>query len=425
MGFTGFIGIARARGVFPVLLVLLLSEAAAGCGAPSTAGPIELHWYVFREPSGAFAQAAERCTAASGGRYAVRIVPLPADADRQRESLARRLAAKDRAIDLAGMDVIWTAEFAQAGWIRKWEGARASSITSGRLPIAVSSVSYRKAVWAAPFTSNVQLLWYRADRVARPPATWDAMIDAAERLGPDGRIEAQGERYEGLTVFFNSLLASAGGAVLTGDGTKAALPVGPTRRALAVLRRLARSPAADPALATSREDQARLAFESGKASFMLNYTYVWPAAARDAPEIAAHMRWARWPSVVPGRPSRVTVGGLNVGVSAFTRHPDEAYQAAACLVSEDNQRLAAIRGGLLPTSASLYDDPEIRAAFPFLDTVRATLADAVERPKTPLYLDVSLAISHTLHPLRSVDPDADVARLRSAVDRALRSRGLF
>ena len=29
----------------------------------------------------------------------------------------RRLAAEDSDIDLIGMDVIWTAEFAEAGWI--------------------------------------------------------------------------------------------------------------------------------------------------------------------------------------------------------------------------------------------------------------------------------------------------------------------
>ncbi len=33
----------------------------------------------------------------------------------------RRLAAKDSSIDLIGMDVIWTGEFAQAGWITPFE----------------------------------------------------------------------------------------------------------------------------------------------------------------------------------------------------------------------------------------------------------------------------------------------------------------
>jgi multiple sugar transport system substrate-binding protein len=158
---------------------------------------------------------------------------------------------------------------------------------------------------------------------------------------------------------------------------------------------------------------------------MLNYTYVWPSAQRNAPQVAANMGWARWPAVVEGRPSRVTIGGINLGVGAWSRHPQLAFRAAACIASEDNQRLAAQRGGLPPTIAALYDDPQVRKTFPFADLLRATLQDAVQRARTPLYNDVSLAISRTLHPMRDIDPQRDVARLRAVLDRALRSEGLL
>jgi multiple sugar transport system substrate-binding protein len=158
---------------------------------------------------------------------------------------------------------------------------------------------------------------------------------------------------------------------------------------------------------------------------MVNYTYVWPSARANAPEVAAHMAWARWPGVDPQRPSRVTVGGINLGVGTFSRHPDLALKAAACIASEDNQRLAAARGGLPPTSEALYDDPAVRETFPFADLLRETLRDAVQRPRTPLYNDVSLALSRTLHPMAEIDPRRDAERLRQAVGRALRSEGLL
>jgi multiple sugar transport system substrate-binding protein len=199
----------------------------------------------------------------------------------------------------------------------------------------------------------------------------------------------------------------------------------PTREALRILRRLAESPASDPGLAGAREDQTRMAFESGGSSFMLNYSYVWPSARANAPEIAEHMGWARWPAVQPGRPSRVTIGGINLAVGAFSKHPQLALRAAACISSEEHQRLAAERGGMPPTTAALYDDPRVRATFPFADLLRETLEDAAQRPRTPLYNDVSLAISRTLHPLSAIDPERDVASLREAVRRALRSEGLL
>ena len=382
-----------------------------------------LRWYTFDERSGAFAQAAQDCGAEIGVR--VELALLPADADQQREQLVRRLAAGDRTIDVIAMDVIWTAEFARAGWILPWRGEVAARAREGRLTATVDSATYAGGLWAAPFTTNAQLLWYRTDRVPAPPATWDEMIDRAESLGPGGRIQAQGERYEGLTVFFTSLLASAGGAVLSPDGEAVQLEPGPARRALGVLARLATSSAADPALSTSREDQARLAFEAGHSAFMINYSFVWASAQRNAPEVAAHMGWARWPAVEPGERSRVTVGGVNLGIGAHSRHPELAFRVAACIASERQQRLAAERAGLPPSIEALYDAPTVRAAMPFADLLRDTLRDAVQRPQTPVYYDVSLAISRTLHPLHAIEPARDAERLRELLGRALRSEGLF
>ena len=100
---------------------------------------------------------------------------------------------------------------------------------------------------------------------------------------------------------------------------------------------------------------------------MVNYTYVWPSALANAPQVASHMGWARWPALEQGNPSRVTIGGINLGVSAHARHPDLVFEAAACIASESNQRIAARLGGLPPTTAALYEDPEVRRTFPFAD----------------------------------------------------------
>jgi multiple sugar transport system substrate-binding protein len=251
------------------------------------------------------------------------------------------------------------------------------------------------------------------------------MIEVAERLGDRGTIQAQGARYEGLTVFFISLLSSAGGSVLDPGGQTVSLEDKPTQAALSVMQRLANSPVADPALAIAREDHARIAFETGESSFMINYTFVWPSAKANAPGVAEHMGWARWPAVIEGHPSRVTIGGINVGVGAYTRYPDLAFEAAACIASGPSQRLAATLGGLPPTIAALYDDDQVRATFPFADLLRETLRNAVQRPQSPLYADLSLAISHTLHPMHEIDPVEDARRLREEVGRALRSEGLL
>jgi multiple sugar transport system substrate-binding protein len=409
-------------------LLLLLTGVltlALSCQNKGDKRALTLAWYVFDEPSGAFRDAAEHCSQMSAGRYAIVLTPLPTDADQQREQLVRRLAAADPDIDIIGMDVIWTAEFAEAGWILSWTVASSGRVAVGRLPTSVESVRYKNRLWGIPFTSNAQLLWYRNDLVSNFPQSWDELIEKAETMGNSGNIQVQGQRYEGLTVFFISLLASAGGSVLDESGGTVSLEAAPTVEALSLMKRIATSPSADPALATAREDQTRLSFETGKPTFMINYSFVWPSAHQNAPEVAAQMGFARWPSVSQNHKSRVTLGGLNLGVGAFTRHPDLAFQASECLASKSNQVRAAKQGGLPPTLEALYDDPEIRKRFPFADILRETLRDAVLRPQTTVYNDISLAISRTLHPMRDIEPVTDALRLRKAVKQALNSEGLL
>src|SRR3954452_2903971 len=121
------------RGSVIAAVLLLASLVAAGCGGESSSGPKTLNLWVFNEPSGSFTDAAKRCSDASNGRYRVVYNKLSNDADQQRQSLVRRLAAKDSSIDIAGMDVVWTAEFAEANWIKAWPERFAADLRKGTL----------------------------------------------------------------------------------------------------------------------------------------------------------------------------------------------------------------------------------------------------------------------------------------------------
>ena len=397
------------------LLTLAGALAAAACGTTDERGEggKTVRWYVFNEPGGAFDQAAKSCSDRSRGRYRIEYARLPTDANQQRELVARRLAAKDSDIDIVGMDVIWTAEFAEAGWIRPWGGARRAAVTEGVLPGPLSTVRYRGEVFAAPFTTNTQLLWYRKDRVKAPPRTWEEMIAMAKRRGT--KIEVQAARYEGLTVWFNSLVASAGGSIVDEEGN---VKLGaPATGAARVMRALAASPAAPPGLSNNREDQARLGFEEGRSDFQVNYTFIYASAA-EKKGFQEKIAWAPWPDVAGGGPSRVTLGGINLGVGSYSKNPELAFEAAQCLARPENQVVATEKGGLPPTSAALYDDPRIRKAFPFADLLKETIASGVPRPVNPAYSDISLAISQTLHPPEDLEPSSAIEELRDRLDKA-------
>ena len=396
--------------------------AIAGCGGGGSGGRATINLWVFNEPSGSFQTAADRCSASSHGRYKIVYNKLSNDADQQRQSLVRRLAAKDSSIDIAGMDVVWTAEFAEAGWIKPWPARFARQLVDGTLAGPLKTATYKGKIWAAPANTNTQLLWYRKDLVPNPAVTWDDLINQAIGLKQAGKIEEQGARYEGVTVWFNALVQSAGGSIVRNNK---ATPGPAWTKAAQIMHKLATSKAADPSLSATKEDQARLAFENGEAAFQVNYPFIYASAKSDKAKIFKDIAWKPYPRVFANKPARAPVGGINWGVGAYTKHPNEAFDAAACLRNEANQRTAAAKGGLPPTLAKIYDDPRFKKDYPFADLIRQQVDTGGVRPQTPAYADVSLAISTTVSPPSSISLGSFTDDLNGKIGDALNSKGLF
>jgi multiple sugar transport system substrate-binding protein len=415
------------RGLLVALAAVLLAACGGTSGASGGGGTPTLNWYIFHEPSGSFQAAAADCSAASGGEYNIQIRELPTAADGQREQLVRRSAAKDGSLDILGLDVVWEAEFAEAGWIQPWTGQQRRQVERDAVKAALDTAIWKGQLVAAPFNSNTQLLWYRKDLVPHPPTTWAQMISQAEALARQGKphyIEIQGASYEGYTVWINAMILSAGGQVLSNDGQRVVLGA-PAAKGISLIGQLARSPAADPSLGVQQEDQNRLAFETGKAAFEINYPFVYPSAQENAPAIAKQMAWAEYPRVDGNRPSRPPVGGIDLAVSAFSTHKRQAFDAIGCLRDRENQLRNAVKGGLPPTLASLYRDPRlIKGGYPFAAEILDSLQRGGVRPKTPAYQSVSIALQTTLYP-PSVAGPGKLPQLRGQLQDAIESKGLI
>jgi multiple sugar transport system substrate-binding protein len=406
----------------PAALVAIATLALGACGVGGDeggSGPRAINWYAFNEPGGSYAQAADDCNKQANGRYTINYVRLPNIADQQRELLVRRLAAEDDDIDVMALDVIWTAEFAEAGWIRPWEGERRRVAQEDKLEGPLETVEYQGKTWAIPFTSNTQLLWYRKDRVDTPPDdfTWDEMTDDAVEKGTS--VEVQAAQYEGLVVWINALIAGAGGQIVNDQGEVAVNNT--AKRAAEIESKLANSPAAPPGMSTNREDQARIGFEEGRSDYEVNYTFIYPSAAA-IEGFQEKIGWARYPRTDKDKPSRPPLGGFNLAVSQYSKNPDLAFEAAECLANEDHQALAAELGGLPPTTESVYSNPKVEKAFPFAAELRASIDNAAPRPVTPAYSDISLAIQKTFHPPDAVDPNTVVSQLRDRIEKAVEGK---
>ena len=207
---------SRFRGIVAgVAGGIMLSSLIAACSSASAAtGPVTLNFWANPDISGATAKIAAACSAQSHGQYTISWQQLPMASDQQRQQLIRRLAAHDNSIDIMMLDVTWEPEFAEAGWVVPWTGSNKQQAEAGTLKPALETAIWHGQLVAVPDFSNTQLLWYRSDLVKTPPVTWAQMINDSIQLAKEGKphyIEIQGAQYEGATVWFNTMLASAGG----------------------------------------------------------------------------------------------------------------------------------------------------------------------------------------------------------------------
>ncbi|MEV4642097.1 ABC transporter substrate-binding protein [Actinoplanes sp. NPDC049548] len=365
------------------------------------------------------------CNQRAAGRYTIVGNLLPSDADGQRDQFVRRLAAHDDGMDLLGMDVTWTAEFAEAKWIRELTGDQKAQAIKDTLQPPIDTATWKDKLYGVPRTTNVQLLWYRKSLVPTPPKTFDEMITMAQQLKAAGKpyeIGFTAAQYEGYVVNVNNLITAEGGTLVNEDSSAPTID-DKTVQALTLLKRLSTSGVTSASLSNAQEPEVFADLQAGRSAFSLNWPYVL-SAMRDAnPELVDDLGYAPYPSV-DGSPPKVTLGGMNYAISSFSKHPQEAFEAAMCLRDQKNALSAALDAGDVPALATVFQLPEFQKAYPMADVMKAELQAAVPRPVSPVYQNISTLVSTTLSPPQKIDPQKAADKLRDSIQDAIDGKGI-
>ncbi len=421
----------RARTPALGAAALLLCAGLSACSGGS--GKATLNWYVNPDGVDTLTALAKACSTAD---YDIDIQLLPSGATDQRTQLARRLAAKDSSTDLMSLDPVFVAEFANANWLEQLPDETASEATDDDvLKGAADTVTWDDGVYAFPQWANTQVLWYRKSLAAAAgldmtqPVTWDQIIDAAADNG--GTVGVQANKYEAYVVLINALIQGAGGDIISDNeaGKDAKIDIGSDagRDAAAVIEKLASSKAAQPDLTTSNEGTSLGQMYNGPGEFMTNWTFVYQnyKSLIDSGDISeeefADLGWARYPATVSGEESKPPIGGIDIGVGAFSKHTDFALEAAGCVTSSDAQVDLAVNEGLMPSRTSAYESPKLAEAYPA--DLLALFSDSVDsggpRPKSAYYATISAAVQSVWHSPTSVDdktPEESAKFLREVLD---------
>jgi multiple sugar transport system substrate-binding protein len=233
--------------------------------------------------------------------------------------------------------------------------------------------------WALPIDAAAQVASYRPDLLGKyadaPPATHEAVLQLGRRLRADGL-------WLGLPLVpTDAMCLILTGAALAGCPIGANPDVFIEEEALVgVIERLRELAAlAHPHSwswnpircyehMVSADDVVYVPFAFG---------YVNYASRSDGP----HLRFANIPA---SPPKGALLGGAGIGVSALSKHPEEAIAYAMHLCSRQFQRTGYVTAGGQPGMLSAWTDPDANQATRnfFADTL-ATLSGAYLRETHP------------------------------------------
>ncbi|HEX7305254.1 extracellular solute-binding protein [Lentzea sp.] len=314
------------------------------------------------------------------------IVELSSEADGQRSEMVARAREKADNVDVFNLDVTWTAEFAQSGYLRPLSTVD----TSGFLRKPLESCRHQGVLWALPFNTDAGLLFYRKDLVKEEPLGLDEIATTstrALRAAQDARLTAgfggQLADYEGLTVNALELIWAEKGDVVDETG-KVVIDSDRTRRALRWLADglQGEKPVVLPESLDQTEQLTTQAFRDGKIVFMRN----WPVAHRTLqgnrgesagrPGIDFEVAQLTGPSVL---------GGQNLAISAKSAKPRAAQALIEFLTGPRSQQLLFERGGLAATRGIVYQDSQVTTRHPYATTLLKAIEDARLRPVTAYY----------------------------------------
>ena len=332
----------------------------------------------------------------------VTLLLLPRASNGQLAQLVANLQAKSDLYDVIDMDVIWTAEFASNGWI--------IPLPQSQFPLgdflkpAVDTAMYQGRLYAVPDYSNADLLYYRKDILAKagkqPPRTWAQLQQLAETVAPEYGLYGYAGTfapYEGLTVNFAAAVQSAGGSILSPEGTKVTVNSAKALQGLEFLVNGFRHGWIPRVALSYEEESAQNAFASGKFLFLDNWPDVYAALSVPGPQNKVYGKFGIAALPGPDGMGSSSLGGANLAISAYSQHQRTALDFIKYMTNLTNERQMLEKGSFPPVWTRLYTDKSLIRSYPYLPVLEQAINSARPRPAITNYDQASLAISSTVY----------------------------
>jgi trehalose/maltose transport system substrate-binding protein len=414
------------------LVGLITLGAAAGMGAAS-AETISISCGAVGQELQLCKTGAEAWAKQSG--HQINLISTPNSSTERLALYQQLLAAGAADIDVFQIDVIWPGTLANHLIdLKEYVGDAPDEHFSA----LIENNTVNDQLVAMPWYTDAGLLYYRKDLLEKyrekPPETWEQLtataqnIQDAEREAGNDRMWGyvwQGRAYEGLTCNALEWVASHGGGTLISQDGKVTINNPNAATALDQAGSWVGKITPQGVL-NYTEEEARGVFQSGNAVFMRNWPYAWALAQGPDSAIKDKVGISALPKG-SGEDGQHTaaLGGWQLAVSKYSKHPEIAADLVKYLTSAEEQKRRALEGAYNPTIESLYKDEEVLAANPFFGDLYEVFINAVPRPSSATgdkYNQVSKEFWSAVHSVLSGQQsgEAAVAQLENTLDRMSR-----
>ena len=300
------------------------------------------------------------------------------------------------AYDLLYLDIIWVRQFAKSGHLKDLTELVSKSELAKFLPKDVEVGQYQDKLYWLPLRSDVGVLFYRADLLAKagytaPPQTFQDLLEMsqqiqAQRLAKWGYVW-QGRQYEGLVAMFEEVLAGYGGFWIQPETNTVGLDQQPAIDAVNFLRRTIQEGISPNEVKNYNEEDSFNQFAEGETVFLRNWPFIQPRLEKSK-RLRNRVKIA--PMVhIPGATSRPCKGGWGLSISSRAAHPRATRRVIKFFTSEAAQRKLVLASGYLPSRRSLFSDPELLKQFPYLSDLEVAVNNSVSRPLISGYKEAS------------------------------------
>ncbi|MGI9122839.1 MAG: ABC transporter substrate-binding protein [Rubrobacter sp.] len=409
----------------------LLGASGCGTGGGSSSELVYAHW----QDPGWIQQLLKRFNKQDKGR--VTYLEMPFNREEYLAKLETEFQVRGGRIDVAVVDVIWTAELAANDWI-----ADVSGRFSGRSNFfegSIQSLTYRGGIYGVPWGTDAGILYYREDLLeqsgySEAPKTWEDLKEMAGKVVRDSGTKFgfvfQGGNYEGGVCNGLEFIWTHGGEVVDPDDPNKVIINSPESVAgLATERSMVSDGIAPQAVANYTEQESSDTFLTGDAVFCRNWPYMYaiPYGADPYPNPSNVKPEQVGVSSLPVGGGQLRsancLGGENLVINASSEMQDEAWEFVRFATDEEGQRLRIPL--TTPTLKTLYEDRQVLKEMPVISLVKEALQHSRPRPVSPHYSEMSLRMAEQFNGvLKGVtSPEEAVETLQSELQQIIERGG--